>query len=444
MTEWDKSGECRVPFPPGPDGTGGPSSESSVFAPDHPVGRDDGRRGYPSLLIGRCAGWLAGTSLDAMQPASTRTTSTRGQAPTPAPGSTLSRWPAWVGYAACAWSLLYAALGLYWTLGGGGFPFGAGHDPVPLESILGGVPPAITAPVIAGFGLVGTVVALVSTRSRSLCQPGRNTVLQILVLGFAGLSAVALLVVIPDRRLLMIVAYAPILAGMGLWALFTGSTPPDITDLGLWTLAHQAGSVLGGLLWAGVALSLLRRQRGACVSCGRGGEGTPDWTTPTSAARWGRWAVAVAVVVPLLYAATRWAWALGIRLGISEEFYQQGKANNIWWAGAALATLAIGGAVLTLGLAQRWGETYPRLVWFRAGRRVPPALAIVPASLVSVIVTSAGLEYVRLIFGPEFQENSWATMGPELLWPLWGVALAAATLAYHLRRRGACADCGRG
>jgi hypothetical protein len=30
------------------------------------------------------------------------------------------------------------------------------------------------------------------------------------------------------------------------------------------------------------------------------------------------------------------------------------------------------------------------------------------------------------------------------VWPLWSVALGAATLAYHLRRRGACPYCGRG
>jgi hypothetical protein len=28
-------------------------------------------------------------------------------------------------------------------------------------------------------------------------------------------------------------------------------------------------------------------------------------------------------------------------------------------------------------------------------------------------------------------------------WPLWGLSLAAATLAYHLRRRGACPVCHR-
>jgi hypothetical protein len=34
------------------------------------------------------------------------------------------RWPEWVGYAAAAWSLAYGLLGLWWALGGAGFPFG--------------------------------------------------------------------------------------------------------------------------------------------------------------------------------------------------------------------------------------------------------------------------------------------------------------------------------
>ena len=110
----------------------------------------------------------------------------------------------------------------------------------------------------------------------------------------------------------------------------------------------------------------------------------------------GKWAVAIAVLIPLLYAATRWAWALGFPLGISEEFFREGQAVGLWWAGAGLATVAIGGALLTLGLVQRWGEVFPRWIPFLAGKRVPPALAIVPASLVSILVTTAGLMFVRL------------------------------------------------
>jgi hypothetical protein len=33
---------------------------------------------------------------------------------------------------------------------------------------------------------------------------------------------------------------------------------------------------------------------------------------------------------------------------------------------------------------------------------------------------------------------------PEMTWPLWGLALGLATLAYHYRHRGPCGICGRG
>jgi hypothetical protein len=59
-------------------------------------------------------------------------------------------------------------------------------------------------------------------------------------------------------------------------------------------------------------------------------------------------------------------------------------------------------------------------------------------------VTSAGLSFLRTFLNSQMPEHSWTTNGPVLLWPLWGLALAAATLAYYLRRRGRCRSCGRG
>ena len=38
--------------------------------------------------------------------------------------------------------------------------------------------------------------------------------------------------------------------------------------------------------------------------------------------------------------------------------------------------------------------------------------------------------------------KNWAALAPELLWPVWGAALGAATLAYYCRRRGKCRHCG--
>jgi len=85
-----------------------------------------------------------------------------------------SRWPRWAGYVAAAWSLIYGLLGLYWWLGGAGFPFGTGHDPQAKHvSILEHAQPATTAPVIAALGLSGAVLAVVMARARARGLPNR-------------------------------------------------------------------------------------------------------------------------------------------------------------------------------------------------------------------------------------------------------------------------------
>ena len=40
----------------------------------------------------------------------------------PTRGGGVRDWQRWVPYAAVAWSLVYAALGVYWAMGGRGFP----------------------------------------------------------------------------------------------------------------------------------------------------------------------------------------------------------------------------------------------------------------------------------------------------------------------------------
>ena len=48
----------------------------------------------------------------------------------PARGGWVRDWQSWAPYAAVAWSLIYAALGLYWAVSGSGFPYvpGLGSD----------------------------------------------------------------------------------------------------------------------------------------------------------------------------------------------------------------------------------------------------------------------------------------------------------------------------
>lgn len=271
-------------------------------------------------------------------------------------------------------------------------------------------------------------------------------VLRTLVLAFGIAAALVLALLIPDYRLLVLVAYTPVVV---LGAPF--GFPPETNLLALvtWPVVNQMICIGGGLLWAAASLTFWRRGRGRCLRCGRSDE-IDAWTSAVAARRWGARATAIAVVVPLVYALTRWAWAFGIPLGISEEFLRRGQEIGLWFAGAALASVAVVGALLTVGLARPWGEVLPRWIPVLGRRRVPPGLAIVPAGLVALVVTSAGFMFWRMalrggfdvaLFGTITLENAWAALLPELLWPAWGAALGAATLAYHLRRRG---RCGRG
>jgi hypothetical protein len=352
----------------------------------------------------------------------------------PGPVPLRRRWPDLAGWAAAAWAAGYGALALGWTITGRGFPFGPG-DPNGELSLLRDLPAGVGAPLFAAV-LLATAVAMLAMAGPHAVRPGGPV--RGLLLGFGWAVAAALLVVVPDARLLALAGYAPMLL---LGAPF-GWPPVDYAEVFTWPLLNQAASVAGGFLVAGTVLAWQRRTRGACVACGRGGR-AGVLTAPGSAARWGRWATYVAAVIPALYAVTRLAWLVGIPLGISEEFLRELRESGAVWAGGGLGAFAVVGSVLTLGLVQRWGEVFPRWMVGLAGRRVPVMLAVVPASLVAALVTSAGLGMLGSGGLADLMAAGLAA-APMLLWPLWGVALGAATLAYYLRRRGRCPRCGLG
>lgn len=170
----------------------------------------------------------------------------------------------------------------------------------------------------------------------------------------------------------------------------------------------------------------------------RGHEPQPRWQRPVSAARWGRTATAVAVVVPLLYAFTRIVWALGWPLGFDAEAYADsgGDVNT----GLILAGGALVGSVLTIGLVRPWGERFPSWLPGLGGRRVPVSLAVVPASVVAAMLLPAGISMVVAavthlgVASIGSLATNWAAIGVTFLWPVWSLALAAATWAYALRR----------
>jgi hypothetical protein len=354
------------------------------------------------------------------------------------------RYPWWAGPAhavAAVWSLVYLVLGVAWLVGAAGNPADRAVDEagsgLSLLVTLGPRAGAVIITSLAGFGLILLGVLAVMQPVRDKVGTARR---MLPALAFA--LGLVLAVVLPDYRLLAAIAYTPIVL-----VLAVAGAVPEGAQVWPWPVLNMAVLTLAGLAWMVTAVVHHRRLSGACPRCGRG-PADPDWTSPRAAARWGRWAVAVAVAVPLGYAVTRYAWALGIPLGVRQQLLDD--LGPAVYAGAALATLAVAGAVLTLGLVQRWGEVFPRWIPWLRGRAVPIGLAVVPAWLVSIVLASAGLMFVRLAVTGELAENLPGTTDdvagwlPEMFWPLWAVALAAAAYAYWLRRRGRCPDCGRG
>lgn len=340
------------------------------------------------------------------------------------------RWPEWVRPAAIFWTLIYGVLGLYWSFGGSGFPLGSSVQIGPgggrQASMFSDV--VIVAPIMTILCAIGVLVLL-------KCKSNVRGFVRKILLVYAWSAAAILCFAIPDARVLIVVAYAPIsLIGALLgW-------PLHYWDAVTWPVINQFICLVGGLFWAATALSFQRQSREACGYCGRKNEAgrriDSDW-----ALRWGRRATYVAIFAPVYYDITRISWVLGIPLGITSEFLQDLQDTGLAWAGAGLALVSIGGACLTHGLIKPWGEIFPRWIPLLAGKRVPPALAIIPAGCVSIMITVTGIQVVKQSFSSNIFAN-WGGGTPLLLWPVWGIALGVATIFYYYRRKGRCHHCG--
>jgi hypothetical protein len=364
----------------------------------------------------------------------------------PARGGWVRDWQRWAPYAAVAWSLSYAALGLYWVMSGRGFPYTPETVSDVMAPLLGRFGPGVAWIVVMMAGIPAAAVGVAMLRGV------RGRALRPLLITAGALLAGILLLLMTSLNLLLKLGYIPFTIFRLLIGADIGFYLEDLTQ---WTVVHQLLCLIGGFLWLAATVSYARRSGDACLYCGRR-DGQEGWQRPNQAARWGRIAVYVAMVAPVFYALTRYAWALGFPLGMSEEYLRRGQESGTWIAGLFLANFGLVGAVLMLGLVQRWGEVFPRWMIGLAGRRVPIALAVVPASLASVLLivggigiwsdlaqmtanlVSRGAEELEIIGAIIFE------VGPTLLFPVWGIALAVATLGYYYRRRGPCGVCGRG
>lgn len=314
--------------------------------------------------------------------------------PTPSSVRVRRNRPEWIRHAAIIWTVVYGVLGLYWSVTG-----------------------MAAGPVIAVLGFLGVVVLFVG-------KLRTHRLIRSVSILYAWGAAAFLCFAIPDSRALIAVAYAPIC----LIGALIGQVPiQTYFDFVTWPVVNQFICLAGGLLWGATALSFQRQSGNACE------HGSLRISTG-SAARWGRRATCIAMLAPAYYEITRMAWLLGIPLGITHELFQSLRDSGAVWAGAGLALVSLIGTTLTRGLIAPWGETFPRWIPLWAGKRVPPALAIIPAAFVSVMITVTGIQVVRELTLNSIYPN-WGATTPLLIWPIWGIALGIATVAYYYRRR---------
>lgn len=252
---------------------------------------------------------------------------------------------------------------------------------------------------------------------------------------FAALYLVAFFGLVADTSMLAFLGYVPVILVKLVidpgWV--TGREVPWLA------IMNQFILLAGALQWVGVVLATSFRRpsaRPARAPLGTGGH------------RWGVTATWIAVAIPLIYAATRLAWVVGIPLGVSRSFIDELHESGERQSPLGLAGMAVLGALLTWGLVARWGERIPRWVPGAGGRRVPVGAAVVPALFVASVIFPAGIQMTAMAWGaapgipPMLTASDWGAYGPTLLWPLWSVALAAAAIAYWLRRRGEPSEAG--
>ncbi|WP_066285639.1 hypothetical protein [Arthrobacter sp. B6] len=339
-------------------------------------------------------------------------------------------------------AIAYGVTGAAWGISGNPFPV-ADADAYS-TSILFGAPQAAV-----GWGLVvlagaAALLATVTATGDRMNNPPAG--LRAAVAVMAATMCLVALVLVGDARLLTVLGYIPVILATVSYDPQIQEAMPRLVDASLLNLLALAA---GAVLWVALAVAVDRVYRGACRRCGRDEAAVHGLFSAAAAARWGRAAVLIAVVVPLVYAVTRICWAFGFPLGVDPAIQEDMVSRGMDTSALGLGGMALAGAVLTMGLVQRWGEVFPRWVPGLAGKRVPISLAVIPATSVAIAVIPASVTMIMMAgmpsggIVPAFSPTNWAPFGPAFLWPLWGVALAAAALAYYLRRRGTCRDCHR-
>src|SRR5512140_891590 len=139
-------------------------------------------------------------------------------------------WQHWAPDAAIAWSLLYAALSLYWAITGNGFPFAPTPTPDPLASVLARLGPAVAWVIVVLAGLPAAALGVAMKRN---IKAGS---LRTLFVASGGVLSAVLLLFMADLPLLETLGYVP----FTLFRLVTGGDTSFFVRAALQSnVAHQ-------------------------------------------------------------------------------------------------------------------------------------------------------------------------------------------------------------
>ncbi len=208
-------------------------------------------------------------------------------------GGGIRDWQRWAPYVAVAWSLIYAALGLYWAVSGRGFPYTTENVSDGMGPLLGRFGPGMAWIIVIMVGIPAAAVGVAMLRGV------RGRVLRPLFIIAGVLLAGVLLLLMTSLNLLVLLGYTP----YAIRSLITGAEfgQDYLEGWTQWVTIHQLLCLIGGFLWLAATVSYARRSTDACLYCGRR-DGPEGWNSPDQAVRWGWIAVYVAMVAPVFYA----------------------------------------------------------------------------------------------------------------------------------------------
>ncbi|MFG3157310.1 hypothetical protein ACGF7W_35335 [Streptomyces sp. NPDC048219] len=152
------------------------------------------------------------------------------------------------------------------------------------------------------------------------------------------------------------------------------------------------------------------------------------------------WAERVAHAIPLVVLPVG-IWRLPFAFGYSMGGEPMPPAwyNAPYVIGLTILTEIL--ALLSFGLVRRWGEVIPRWVPRLGGRRIPPAAAIIPATVGGLFLTALGIDwlYQATTAGTAAwpYDEGWDILAMTMsgLMNLWGPLLLVLTYAYYRRRQ---------